>query len=71
MNTSIDFMECTQLLGVHISNNIADRNITNIIHKFYAKVNSVMYDFRNVPCQVKANLLSTYCLDLYGSQLWN
>ena len=26
-----------------------------------------MYDFGNV----QAKLLSTYCLDLYGSQLWN
>ena len=29
-----------------------------------------MYDFRNVPCPVKAKLVSTYCLDLYGLQLW-
>ena len=71
MNTSIDFIECTQLLGVHISNDIANRNITSIIHKFYAKVNSVMYDFRNVSYHVKVKLLSTYCLDLYGSQFWN
>ena len=48
MNTSLDLMECTQLLGIHISNDIANRNITSIIHKFYAKVNSIMYDFRNV-----------------------
>ena len=53
MNTSIDFMECTQLLGVHISNDIANRNIISIIHKFYTKVNSIMYDFRNIPCHVK------------------
>ena len=71
MNTSIDFKECTQLLGVYISNDIANRNITSIIYKFYAKVNSVMYDFRNDLCHVKAKLLSTYCLHLYVSQLWN
>ena len=71
MNTSIKFMECIQLLDVHISNDIANRNITSISHKFYADVNSIMYDFRNVPCHVKAKLLSTYCLDLCGSQLLN
>ena len=27
--TSIDFMECAQLVGVHISNDIANRNITS------------------------------------------
>ena len=29
---------------------------------------------KNVPCHdshVKSKLLATYCLDLYGSQLWN
>ena len=62
VNTSIDFMECTQLLGVHISNDIANRNITSITHKFYAKVNSIMYNYRNVPSHVKAKLLSIYCL---------
>ena len=71
MNTLIDFLECIQLLGVlvHISNDIANRNITSIIHKFYAKVNSIRYKFNNVPCHVKAKLLSTYYLDLYSSQL--
>ena len=49
MNKSIDFMESTQLLGVHILNDIANRNITSIIHTCYTKVNSIMYDFRNVP----------------------
>ena len=30
------------------------------VHKYYARVNSVLYDFRNIPCHVKAKLLSTY-----------
>ena len=71
MSTSIDFMKCTQLLGVHISNDNASIHITSIVHKSYAKVNSILYDIKNVPCHVKAKLLSIYCLDLYGSQLWN
>ena len=69
MNTSIEFMKSTQLLGVHISNNITNNNITSSVHKYYARVNSVLYDFRNVPCHVRTKLLFTYCLDLYGSQL--
>ena len=71
MNTSIDCMECTQLFGAHISSDITNRNITSIIDKFYVNINSILYVFRNVPCHVKAKLLSTYCLDLYGSELWN
>ena len=30
-----------------------------------------MYDFKDIPCDVKTRLLDTYCLDLYGSQLCN
>ena len=33
-------------------------------------MNSVIYDFKNVPFVVKSRLLDTY-LDLQGSQLWN
>ena len=71
LNTSIDLIEFAQLLDVHILSDIAHRKITSIIHTFYSKINSIMYDFRNVPCHVKAKLLSTHCLNLYGSQLYN
>ena len=67
-----NYFDCyVQLLGVHKSNDITNRNIASSVHKYYARVNSLLCDFRNVPCHVKAKLLSTYCLDLYGSQLWN
>ena len=58
MNTSIDCMECTQLFGAHISSDITNRNVTSIIDKFYANINRILYVFRNVPCHVKAKLLS-------------
>ena len=38
---------------------------------FYCKVNSVLCDFIDIPYDVKIRLLGTYCLNLYGSQLWN
>ena len=47
------------------------RNINGSVQKFYCKVNSVLYDFKDIPCDVKTRLLDTYCLDLYGLQLWN
>ena len=33
-------------------------------------VNSVLFDFKNISSDVKSKLIDTYCLDLYGSQLW-
>ena len=73
MNTPIELMKSTSLLGVHVCNDITNRNIASSVHKYYARVNSVLYDFRNVhvPCHVKAKLLPTHCLDLYELQLWN
>ena len=63
MNTPIEFKQSTQLLGVHLTKDISDKSIASTVHKFYGKVNSVLYDFKNVPCHVKSKLLATYCLD--------
>ena len=53
MNTPIEFNQSTQLLGVHLTNEISNNIIASTVHKFYGKVNSVLYDFENVPCQLK------------------
>ena len=63
MNTPIEFKQSTQLLGMHLTNDISNKSIASTVHKFYGKVNSVLYDFNNVPCHVKSKLLATYCLD--------
>ena len=34
MNTRNEFMKSTQLLGVHISNDITNRNITSSVYKY-------------------------------------
>ena len=48
--------------------------IVNHIHKnvqrFYCKVTSVLFDLKYIPSDVKSKLIDSYCLDLYGSQLW-
>ena len=57
----IEFKQSTQLLGVHFTKDISNKIIT--VQKFYGKVNSFLYDFKNIPCHVKSKLLATYCLD--------
>ena len=71
MGTAIDCVDRAELLGVYIYCDVKDRIINGSVQKFYCKVNNVLYDFKNIPCHVKTRLLDTYCLDLYGSQLWN
>ena len=35
------------------------------------KCNELRYDFKLLPSNVKSHLFSYFCLDAYGSQLWN
>ena len=65
MNTPIEFKQSTQLLCVHLIKDISNKSIANTVHKFYGKVNTVLYDFKMYPVMLKANILATYCLDIY------
>ena len=71
MDTVINYTPQCTLLGIPFSNsNILDRNISLSVQRFYCKANEVLADFKNVTCDIKSRLLSTYCLDVYGCQLW-
>ena len=52
MNTPIEFKQSTQLLVVHLTNDISNNSIASTADTFYGKVNSDLYDFKNVPCHV-------------------
>ena len=71
MGTAIALVDRAEILGVSICCDVKDRNIIESVQKFYCKVNSVLSDFRDIPWDVKTILLDTYCLGLYGSELWN
>ena len=71
MGRPIEYVDSTDVLGVSVTSRIRERNVTSSAQKFYCRVNSVLDDFRDIPCDVKARLLDSYCLDVYGSQLWN
>ena len=59
------------LLGFKISTDVLNRNIDATIQTFYRKCNEVRFDFSMLSSDIKSKLISTYCMDLYGSQLWN
>ena len=52
MGTAIDFVDRAELLGVSICCDVKDRTIIGSVQKFYCKVNSVLYDFKDIPCQI-------------------
>ena len=44
-------------------------NIGNNIHTFYKNINEAKLDFSMLPCYIQQNLISTYCINVYGTQL--
>ena len=70
-NESVEFVKECCLLGFKISTDVLNRNIDATIQTFYKKCNVVRFDFSMLSSDIKSKLLSTYCMDLYGSQLWN
>ena len=71
MNTRIDFVNECQLLGITLSNNILDNNVHSAVMKLNRKSNELRAEFNLLPCNVKSQLFTTFCLDAYGSQIWN
>ena len=50
---------------------IAATIIPDHCHKLIGQVNNVLCSFRQVDSVVKITLLKSYCLSLYGCELWN
>ena len=72
MGTAIKFVSEITFLGISIKNNdVTDHNISKTSRKFYHKAHQVMNDFKYLYRNIKSQLLSIYCLDAYGSQLWS
>ena len=71
MGRQIEYVDYTDLLGVSVTSTIKERNVNSSVQKFYCRVNNVLYHFNDLPCDIKAKLLDSYCLNVYGSQLWN
>ena len=59
--------ECT-LLGGEILNNFS-ADIDNSVKQFNCEYMSLYLDFEYLQCDVSSNMISTICLDAYGSQL--
>ena len=70
MGRSVEFVNSVDLLGVPLYAGLKVNHIHRNVQKFYCKVNSVLFDFEDIPSDVKSKLMDTYCLDLYSSQLW-
>ena len=57
MGRPIENVDSTDLLGVSVTGRIRERNVNSSVQKFCCRVNSALYDFKDIPCDVKAKLL--------------
>ena len=58
-------------LGNFISCDIYDRNIDNTVCDFYQRSHGLINEFRACECITLDNLHITYCMHMYGCELWN
>ena len=58
-------------LGNYISTNIADRNIVVNVYDLYQRSNWVISDFRVCDSSTLDSLHRTYCMHMYGCELWD
>ena len=67
----IERVHCDKHLGNIIGNQHIKENINHCIQKFTVKVNMVCMHFQNLPQEIIYNLFKTYCMSVYGCQLWD
>ena len=75
MGRSVEFVNSVHLLGVPLYADLKVNHIHRNVQMFYCFYQlvylpiSVLFDFKDIPSDVKSKLMDTYCLDSYGSQL--
>ena len=58
-------------LGHDLDSQNSDKYISNAISNLFVSFNSIMYNFHSARADLKYFLFKTYCMSVYGSQLWN
>ena len=71
MNVSIEVVNHDKHLGNYIGNISQDDIISHITNDFRVRVNMVKTHFKCIPTDTMYFLFKTYCMPLYGSQLWD
>ena len=67
----IPVVDSDKHLGNYISTNIPDRNIIDNNCDLYQRSNRVISDFRVCESNALDSLHRTYCMHMYGCELWD
>ena len=68
--SSIEFVEQCVHLGTKIYSDISKKNIDNATKDLYMSTNKLMADFSYAQSSTLSVLYNSYCMNVYGSQLW-
>ena len=70
--SSIECVEQCVHLGTKIYSDISQKNIDNATNDLYNRTNNLMVDFSNAQSStfILSVLYNSYCMNVYGSQLW-
>ena len=68
--SSIEFVEQCVHLGTKIYSDISKKNIDNATNDLYMRTNNLMADFSYAQSSTLSVLYNSYCMNVYGSQLW-
>ena len=68
---SIDFIDEIRYLGFYLKFNLNnDTDILNNRNSFYKNFNTIVRKFSNIKIDVILTLFKSYCMQIYGSNLW-
>jgi len=70
-NNEIPIVKKAQHLGNYIGNNREVDQVDAAIRQLYSQFNTFIWKFSKCNVNVKYKLFTSYCMSLYGSQLWN
>ena len=68
--SSIEFVEQCVQLGTKIYSDISKKNIDNATNDLYMRNNNLMADFSYAQSSTLSVLYNSYCMNVYGPQLW-
>ena len=67
----VEIVDNVQYLGNYVSRDICNRNIESVIQDFWYKHNCMRANFNMLNSNTLNKLHSTYCMNIYGSELFN
>ena len=68
--SKIDYVEQCVLSGTTLYSDISIRNINNAVNDLFMRTNNLMADFSNAHSSTLSVMYNSYCMNVYGSQLW-